>query len=110
MKIAFITPGFVPVPAVKGGAIERLMTYLIEQNEDANEFDIDLYTVDHPKLANIKFKNTKINKIKLNKIEEIYNRLFNHFFWIFNIEKSFNQYLRKTIKEILKNKYDCILI
>lgn len=110
MKIAFITPGFVPVPAVKGGAIERLMTYLIEQNEDANEFDIDLYTVDHPKLKNIKFKNTKINKIKLNKIEEIYNRLFNHFFWRFNVEKSFNQYGRKTLKELLKNKYDYILI
>lgn len=110
MKIAFITPGFVPVPAVKGGAIERLMTYLIEQNEDANEFDIDLYTVDHPKLTNIKFKNTKINKIKLNKIEEIHNRLFNHFFWRFNIEKSFNQYGRKTLKKLLKNKYDYILI
>ena len=32
-KIALVLPEVYPVPAVKGGAIEELVTILIEQNE-----------------------------------------------------------------------------
>lgn len=110
MKIAFISPGFVPVPDVMGGAIERLMTYLIEQNEIENKLEIDLYTVDHPDLNNFNFKKTNINKIKLNKIEGLFDRFFNHYFWKYNIELSFSQFGRKTLKKMRNTRYDYILV
>ena len=37
--IAFVLPSFaLPVPDRKGGAIEALMTMLLEQNEEAGKF------------------------------------------------------------------------
>ena len=38
LKCAIITPGFLPVPAVDGGAIEMLVTNLIEANEKEEYF------------------------------------------------------------------------
>ena len=48
MKLAIISPGFVPVPAVKGGAVEQLIEYIVTANELYHKYDIDLYTVDDP--------------------------------------------------------------
>ena len=110
MKVAFISPGFVPVPAVEGGAIEKLMTYLIEQNEEQESLEIDLYTIDHPEIQKIKFQKTSIYRIKLGKIGKIFDRFFNHFFWKYNIEKSFSQFGRKILRKIEKKQYDYILI
>ena len=36
MKIAMITPGYLPVPAVKGGAVEVLIEELLKGNEIEN--------------------------------------------------------------------------
>ena len=44
IKIAMITPGFLPVPAVNGGAVEVLATHIIEGNESANGVHFDVYT------------------------------------------------------------------
>lgn len=41
-KICIITSGFLPVPDVKGGAIERLMTILIDENEKKELLDITM--------------------------------------------------------------------
>ena len=110
MKIAFVSPGFVPVPAVEGGAIEKLMTYLIEQNEEKQHFEIDLYTIDHPEIHNMNFDGTNMYRIKLNFIGKCFDRIFNHFFWKYGIEKSFNQFGRKVSKIIQKQNYDYILV
>lgn len=60
MKLAIFSPGFIPVPAVKGGAIEQLTTYIINENENEHKFDIDLYTVDDNLLNNINYSYTNI--------------------------------------------------
>ncbi|WP_283598508.1 hypothetical protein [Lactobacillus gallinarum] len=54
MKLAIISPGFVPAPAVKGGAVEKLIEYFIDGNEKDHKYDIDLYTVDDILLENKK--------------------------------------------------------
>ena len=46
MKLAILTPGFMPVPAVKGGAVEQLIEDIIVANESSHKYDIDLYTID----------------------------------------------------------------
>ena len=110
MKLAIIIPGFVPVPDVCGGAIERLITYLVQQNDIDKNFDIDLYTIDHKLLDNYHFKNTKVIKIKVPKLNKFIDRVINHLYYKFNIEKSVNYYGYKTSKMLNKNKYDYILI
>lgn len=57
MKCAMITPGFLPVPAFKGGAVEVLIEELIRANEIENKMDIDLYTIYDDGLKKVKFNN-----------------------------------------------------
>jgi len=40
MRIAMITPGFLPAPATKGGAVECLITELLKCNEEKNMINI----------------------------------------------------------------------
>lgn len=41
MKLAILTPGFMPVPAIKGGAVEQLTENIIIGNELTHKYDID---------------------------------------------------------------------
>ncbi|MBM6861744.1 glycosyltransferase family 1 protein, partial [Clostridium saudiense] len=46
MKIGIITAGVLPVPPIKGGAVENLVYSIINENEKAdNPIKIDLYGI-----------------------------------------------------------------
>lgn len=44
MRVAFILPGKLPVPAVRGGAIESLLNNLLDENEKASSFDAIVFS------------------------------------------------------------------
>jgi glycosyltransferase involved in cell wall biosynthesis len=44
-KIAIIAPCILPVPATLGGAVEGLITRIIEDNEREKNYEIDLFTI-----------------------------------------------------------------
>lgn len=48
MKVAIVTGGYFPVPPVKGGAVEALVQYLIEQNEEEGYLELVIYSCDDP--------------------------------------------------------------
>ena len=52
-RMAVISAGFVPVPAVDGGAGEELTTEIIKGNEKKGDYFMDIYTIESPKLCNI---------------------------------------------------------
>lgn len=47
-NICFITSGVLPVPAVKGGAIEQLIQQLCEDNEKNPHLETDCYHEERP--------------------------------------------------------------
>ena len=47
MKIAILTSGILPVPAVQGGAAENLIDYYLEYNEQHQLHDITVFSVYH---------------------------------------------------------------
>lgn len=47
MKIAILTSGILPVPAVQGGAVENLIDFYLEYNEKHRLHDITVYSVAH---------------------------------------------------------------
>ena len=47
MKIAIITSGILPVPAVLGGAVENLIDFYLEYNEHHRLHDITIFSVYH---------------------------------------------------------------
>lgn len=51
MKIAVVTPGVLPVPAVKGGAVETLIDYVVDYNECFLNHEITVYGIYDNKLS-----------------------------------------------------------
>lgn len=43
MKIAILTSGILPVPAVQGGAVENLIDFYLDYNERNNLHDITVF-------------------------------------------------------------------
>lgn len=108
-KMAIVTPGLLPVPAVDGGAVETLITYLVEGNEKNPQYNITLYTCKNNKLDSIQYQYTKIVQINsdgiLRYIAGVLRRLKN----IIPIGKNINAYLL-FLKLVNWNKYESILV
>lgn len=70
MNISIISPGYLPVPSIKGGAVEGLIDILINYNEKYAKINLVIYSV-YDKNAEIlskEYNYTKIIYIKMNKI------------------------------------------
>lgn len=111
MRIAIITPGFLPVPDVKGGAVEMLTNYFVEENERKKRCIFDLYTIT-PEIDVSDLKETNIISININKFEEYIAKIVNYVYRKLNIQKHLNFYVKKAVKQLKKNRniYDYILI
>ncbi|SEA00830.1 Glycosyltransferase [Pseudobutyrivibrio sp. ACV-2] len=66
-KLAILAPCILPVPASKGGAVEELITCIINQNEISKYFAIDLFTIADISYESCSFNFTKIFPISLGK-------------------------------------------
>ena len=114
MKIAIISPAGLPIPAVKGGAVETLVTNLCDQNEKKYEVGMDIYSPFDKKAlirskeyrhVNFFFVNNNFwaRKVK-HLIDFIASDVFNSLF-------TPNNYLLNKYIKLMKGKnYDCIVI
>ena len=105
-KIAIISPGRLPVPSIEGGAVEQLITYIIDENEKEHKFDIDLYTIYNKKININSYENTNIIFINNLYITRIIYKLFNSLFSLLHINKIFSCYAINVRKKL--NKTDKI--
>ncbi|MGG7131498.1 glycosyltransferase family 4 protein [Clostridium perfringens] len=113
-NIAIIGPGFLPIPNVKGGAIETLVTQLIEENEKENKFNIDLYTINDYQLNRFKkYKNTKIIQSSTNKVYELVklkNRILNRICKIIKLQFAVGINDEKIIDSFMNKNYDFVIV
>ncbi len=65
IKIAFVSTPNYPIPAVKGGAIETLVSSLIDENEKIGKYDFTVFTIEDMLLDGCiqNLQNTKIIQI-----------------------------------------------
>lgn len=110
MKIAVITPGWLPVPAVEGGAIEVLITNIIDGNEEKELFNIDLYTTQSDKLNRFKYNKTNIIQIKDNFFIKIKCRILNTINKLIRREKTYFSYNESIVTKIKRKNYDYVII
>lgn len=82
-KIILINNGILPLPAVKGGAVEGLINLLIDKNEHYNAFKFEVFSIydsEAIKESN-KYNNTTFiyikNNSKKNKLQSLFIRLKN---------------------------------
>ena len=113
MKILIISPGYYPVPAVKGGAVENLIENLVRCKEITEKHKITLYTI-YDKEAISEEKNIKcqFKYINVNKIGYKIKRIIRHIINKYSNKYIGNEYINSVVKDIKKceEKYDIIIV
>ena len=115
MKIAILTSGILPVPAVKGGAVENLTDIYLEYNDKHQLHDITVYSVDDEEVRQHPALQSKVNHyyfIEVNsKLAKICKRLYH---WFHQTEEyyhySIEYFLHQAIKHIRRQQYDVIIL
>ena len=114
MKIAILTSGILPVPAVQGGAVENLIDFYLEYNNQHRLHDITIYSVWHPDVKKHPALKSNVNHYKYIKMEgwwskfkkRLYLKKHGKEYYHYTIEF----YLHEAIKDIRHKQYDIILI
>ena len=71
MKIAILTSGILPIPAVQGGAVENLIDFYLDYNNAYHLHDITIYSIWHPDVDNHPTQKSEINHYKYIKVNSI---------------------------------------
>ena len=104
LNICIVMPRFFPVPAVRGGAVEQLATFLADENERKHKIDITFISV-YDELAveaSKKYKNSKFIYIPFNLKEEEYNYSV--------ADSSLNIYMNEVEQAIKGKNFDYVII
>lgn len=115
MKIAVLTSGILPVPAVQGGAVENLIDFYLEYNNIHQLHDITVYSSKHHDTKKHQALKSNVNHyyyIDTNSLlAKIRKRIYlkkaggnelHHY--------SIEYFVEQAIKHIRKQKYDLIII
>ena len=114
MKIAILTSGILPVPAVQGGAVENLIDFYLDYNDKNKLHDITIYSVWHPdvkKHSALKSDSNHYIYIKVNGIlpkikKKLYKMKYGEKYYHYTIE----YYLHEAMKDIRKQDFDIIIM
>ena len=117
MKIAIMTSGILPVPAVQGGAVENLIDFYMQYNEKYRLHDITVYSVYNRKVASHHVLRSEVNHyfyIDANSLwAKIKRSIFLH--TTYDRAGTYNNhyieyYFEKVLKHIRKANYDIIIM
>lgn len=114
MKIAVLTSGILPVPAVLGGAVENLIDFYLEYNETHQLHDITVYSVSHPQTKNSLTKASSNNHFYYIDVNSLWAKIKRKLYFYRHGEEYHHYfiefYLEQSIKHIRKQNYDCIIL
>ena len=114
MKIAILTSGILPVPAVQGGAVETLVDFYLDYNDRHQLHDITVYSVWHPAVKTHTALKSVVNHYRYIKVDgwwkkvkkKVYQAIHGKEYYNYTIE----YYLREALQHIRTQQYDVILI
>ena len=113
-KIAFVLPPFLPLPPVRGGAMETLVNYLLLHNEKNHDFDFTVFGVEdgEAKKAEKAYRHTRFQTVSAKKrfaaLDSYYVRGMRK---LFKIEISpERQYLKRLLKQLVPEAFDTIIV
>ena len=82
MKIAILTSGILPVPAVQGGAVENLIDFYLEYNDQHRLHDITVYSVWHPDVEKHPALKSEVNRYKYINGKTLFAKIWKlYFIW-----------------------------
>ena len=114
MKIAILTSGILPIPAVQGGAVENLTDFYLDYNNQYRLHDITIYSIWHPDVKKQKSLKSEVNHYRFIKVDSWWARAKKRLYYKKHGDEyhhySIEFYLHEAIKDIRQKQYDIILI
>ena len=114
MKIAILTSGILPVPAVQGGAVENLIDFYLEYNDKHRLHDITVYSVWHPEAEKHISQKSDVNHYYYINTSSLLARFRRRTYKVFHIREYYNYFIEYFFEQayhhIKKEHYDCLLI
>ena len=114
MKIAILTSGILPVPSVQGGAVENLIDFYLEYNEQHRLHDITVYSVWDEKVKSHIALKASSNHYYYIDTTSIWAKIRRKIYGVFHKNEYYNHYIEyyfeETYKHIRKENYDYIII
>ncbi|AGY54746.1 Putative glycosyltransferase ytcC [Bacteroidales bacterium CF] len=113
MNIAIITTGILPVPAIKGGAVETLIDILINYNEDHPEHFITIFGTYDKEFERMDFSKYKRTKFVLTNNHSFVTKLRRKIFQYSHSSFFYNYYLdffaAEVSKKVATGNYDVLI-
>ena len=115
--IAIISPGILPVPATKGGAVESLLTFLAEENEKVEGVKFDLFSISAGEPNTKIYKNTAVYEVKKSAFTALSDKIADKIYRTLPGDVSAKRFFDKTIISVVKKvlataqyRYDAIVV
>ena len=114
MKIAVLTCGMLPIPAVQGGAVENLIDFYLDYNNRKKLHDITVYSPWDPKVEEHPALSSDVNHYVFIDVTSFKARFARRLYGFFHHNEYYNHfieyYFEKVYANLKKNNYDLILI
>jgi glycosyltransferase involved in cell wall biosynthesis len=114
MRIAILTSGILPIPAVQGGAVENFLDFFLEYNNIHQRHDITVYSIYHPKVKEHPALESKVNHYYYIQTDSLWakfrKRLFSKRHPDTYHHYSIEFFLYESLKHIRKQNYDAIIL
>ena len=109
MKIAIITFASLPLPGVRGGAVETLIDTLCDENEKNGTLEIDIYSI-YDKIAEQEsVSKTKTKYYYYKKLEKTKYTFSNVIFKVFHISLP-NATMKHVVRMLKRDRYEFVVI
>ena len=114
MKIAILTSGILPVPAVKGGAVENHIDFYLKYNDEHQLHDMTVFSVWNDAIKGHPALKSRVNHYEYIEVKSLWarirknieHRIYGEGYYHYVIE----YYFRKAWKRLKKQNYDIILL
>jgi len=114
MKIAVLTSGILPVPAVQGGAVENLTDFYLEYNDRHQLHDITVFSIWSQKVESHPAMQSTVNHYRYIKTDTTMAKIKKLLFKLTHAEGYYHNtieyYLDWALKQIKREHFDLILI
>lgn len=115
MEIAILTSGILPVPAVRGGAVENLVDFYMEYNDRHRLHNITVYSMADCATTAHKALTSSVNHYKYIKTTGLFPKIKKHIIHRLRKNKEYyhhtiEYYFHEALKDIAKHNYDTIII
>ena len=114
MKIAILTCGILPIPAVQGGAVENLIDFYLEYNNIHKQNDITVYSPWDPKVKSHPAISSDVNRYIYIDVTSFIARFMRKVYSYFHSHEYYNHfieyYFEKVYTDLRKRNFDCIIL